>query len=145
MPGRNGASWSIALLFVVLTAAPAAHASPRAALVEARLIAARDVTSEQPSPPPVDGYFRLTFRVEKVLVGSPGADRLEWTRITAQPVVGRRYYLVVGRDGPDPQVTWSSLAGRGLCLDPQTAREFGLTRAVRRLVETDPCRVPWGR
>jgi hypothetical protein len=128
--------------FLAFTSASAALGEPSTVgLVRANLIRIEDV-----SPPlkegevQLDGQYRMTFRIEKVLAGTATSKTVVETRWSQHPYRGESYVLVREDEGK-PKVEWWISTRFGLCFDHDEAKTYGMEEQVRRLQKTDPCRL----
>lgn len=121
------------------------HAQSAASLVKAKLIYVEDI-SYLPDAPRIcldakcemvlDGSFRTTFRVTRMLVGPRTPATVATTQASAKPRIGLSYYLVVTPSKEGPRIEWAGLAEGGLCLEVAEADRLGLRAALARF----PCR-----
>lgn len=129
---------------VVCLAAPAL-AQPNGSLVKATLTHVEDV-SEMPNALRIcvdadcqiiiDGSFRITYTVNRLLAGPKTTSTVSWMQASARPRKGRRYYLVIEPSETGPKIVWTGSLRNGVCIDLAEAERLGLRAEIGRF----PCR-----
>lgn len=87
-----------------------------------------------------DSVFLMTLRPVQTLIGPEQRNKVLITRASAQPGVGVPYYILYEMGGKSMNVIWYGSALKGLCLDQDTANQYRVGRAVRRLRNLLPCK-----
>jgi hypothetical protein len=118
-------------------------------VVEAQLTDVQDVTGLPASPSNcwteedggvdricIDGAYRLTFTIGRTLGGRRVKGTVATIDVSAKPIVGIRYLLLLDALHGGSEVVWKGAARDGLCLEPELVDRYG----VQGLVPTRPCR-----
>lgn len=136
------AIWAISACVI---GASHAAAGERWSLVEAALSDVRDISHEPGAPAicldeqcvaRIDGSWRMTFTINRTLAGPKLAGVASWDQASSQPILGRRYLLVVADDAGKRRTEWIGSRQSGLCIEPDDITRMGLGAIARRF----PCR-----
>jgi hypothetical protein len=84
----------------------------------------------------IDGSFRITFTVNRLLAGPEIKSTVSWMQASARPRTGGRYYLVIESADVGPKIVWTGALRNGVCIDVADAERLGLRDAIDRF----PCR-----
>lgn len=130
-----------ALGICVCMFAVASPASAAAAFVQARLVHIKDVSAPlSAGEVTIDATWKRTFRIERVLIGRfPGAI-VQDVHFSGQPKLGLKYYLLINNVHAKSEITWSGLAGSGICIEPEVIKQYFSEDAIMALQRNAPCK-----
>ncbi len=88
----------------------------------------------------VNGAFRLTFRITKVLLGRYSEKKVTTMGVQeARPVEGYSYFLLLEPSPKGAVVDWYSLEMYGLCFSNSEVSLYGIEKDLVELREEYPC------